>query len=91
MNDDDIKIRFPNDWYEGPVSVERMVDAYHRVKNLFKYCPTDHGMYGPRRSPGERIVGKEDPGRIERLSRVLDFPRLLADDDGYVREPLESD
>ena len=46
MNDDDIKIRFPNDWYEGPVSVERMVDAYHRVKNLFKYCPTDHGMYG---------------------------------------------
>lgn len=90
MNDDNVKIRFPNDWYEGPVSVERMVDAHHRVESLFEYCPTDHGMYGPRRSPNEHTVGKEDPEHIGRLSRALDFPRLLADDDGYVREPLES-
>lgn len=89
MNDDNVKIRFPNDWYEGPVSVERMVDAHHRVESLFEYCPTDHGMYGPRRSPNERIVGSEDTARMERLSCALDFPRLLADDDGCVRDPLE--
>lgn len=57
--------------------IEGMVSSAHRIETLLKYCPTDQGMYGPRRSPGERIVGLDDPERIERLARMVDFPGML--------------